>query len=230
MKWLSYLMPPREMENHVLRESGVLSEAESVIENGSSLRRLLDETSDLIDSPSFTHVLSLLNNEAFSHLIDNKCAIEAFKAPPPQPTTHISYVEEEEVTSSATIVPDSKPASPKAKLATVLAVVSRQAHSVGNGNNPPNDYLVAMEKGVRELEAFAAVVYSTNFDLESTKSRPDTAPESSPSGAQPAAQEPISESAMLGSSIVDLGDSSVLRRDGHEGFETAWGKAVEESS
>ena len=44
--------------------------------------------------------------------------------------------------------------------------MARQAHVIGNGASPPNDYLVAMEQGVRELDAFAAVVYSSNFDNE----------------------------------------------------------------
>ena len=51
----------------------------------------------------------------------------------------------------------------KAKLATILAVITRQAHSIGNG--VPNEYVQATE-GVRELEAFAAVVYSSNFEFE----------------------------------------------------------------
>ena len=237
MKWLPYLMPPRELEDYVLQKSGVLSEAESVIQQESSLRRLLDETSDLIDSPSFTHVLSLLNNEAFSYLIDNKCAAEAFQAPPSRPATQTPNISSyaEDFTSSATIVPADQPTSRKAKLAIILAVVARQAHSVGNGNSPPNDYLVAMEQGVRELEAFAAVVYSTNFDLESSMHRPDIAQEttpSRPSTAQPAltTQGSVSESGVLSSSIVDLGDSSVGDGDGPEGFEKAWGKATENSS
>ncbi|KAL1957658.1 hypothetical protein VTO42DRAFT_5635 [Malbranchea cinnamomea] len=236
MKWLPYLMPPSELENYVLQESGVLSDDEPAIQNGSSLRRLLDETSDLIDSPSFTHVLSLLNNEAFSHLIDKKCAAEAFKVPPSQPATQTpdlsSYTED--FTSSATIVPVNKPAAPKAKLATILAVISRQAHSIGNGNNPPNEYLVAMEQGVRELAAFAAVVYSSNFGLESSIPRPDAAKE--PTVASPApppetsqtgrgTQDASSES----TSIVDLGRSSGLGGGDQYGFEQAWGKAVEGS-
>ena len=51
----------------------------------------------------------------------------------------------------------------KAKLATILAVITRQAHAIGNG--VPNTYVQAMES-VRELEAFAAVVYSSNFAAE----------------------------------------------------------------
>lgn len=40
--------------------------------------------------------------------------------------------------------------------------MSRQAHVIGNG--VPNEYVQAMEE-VRELDAFAAVVYSSHFEL-----------------------------------------------------------------
>ena len=55
----------------------------------------------------------------------------------------------------------------KAKLATILAVIARQAQAVGNG--VPNEYVQAME-GVRDLEAFAAVLYSSNFEFETLES------------------------------------------------------------
>lgn len=180
-KWLSYLLPPRDLEDYVLKESGVLSTSEtSSPQNASSLRHLLDETSDLIDSPQFTQILTLLNNEAFSTLIDNKCAVEAFKnttpthhplaqedqpQQPQQPQTFSSSVTLTPTTYSTTQTPTPPPPT-KAKLATILAVIARQAHAIGNGTEPPNDYLSAMEQGVRELEAFAAVVYSSNFDVK----------------------------------------------------------------
>ena len=56
------------------------------------------------------------------------------------------------------------PSAANAKLATILAVVTRQARVIGNG--VPNPYVQGLE-AVRELEAFAAVVYSSNFDFES---------------------------------------------------------------
>ncbi|KAL2375234.1 peroxin 3 [Blastomyces gilchristii SLH14081] len=171
-KWLSYLLPSRDQEDYVLKESGVLSASEtSSLQNPSSLRHLLDETSDLIDSPQFTQILTLLNNEAFSALIDNKCAIEAFKSTTPAhqtPTAQEGQQQEpQNFSSSVTLTQTtydstSTPVS-KAKLATILAVIARQAHVIGNGTEPPNDYITAMEQGVRELEAFAAVVYSSNF-------------------------------------------------------------------
>lgn len=44
-----------------------------------------------------------------------------------------------------------------------MAAITKQAHAIGNG--VPNEYVQAMEE-VRELEAFAAVVYSSNFEFE----------------------------------------------------------------
>ncbi|KAI1908999.1 peroxin [Ophidiomyces ophidiicola] len=160
-KWLPYLLPPREKEDFVLQESGVLSATEATPQSAASLRRLIDETSDLIDSPSFTHVFSLLNNEAFSYLIDTKCATEAFNNPPQAPKHDPS----QPFSSTATMISVTESSALKAKLASILAVVARQAHLIGNGINPPNEYLSIMEREVRELEAFAAVIYSSNFDL-----------------------------------------------------------------
>ncbi|KAF4762995.1 hypothetical protein N7455_010849 [Penicillium solitum] len=161
-KWLSCLLPPAEEEEHVLRESGVEGVADpSSSQTASKLRHLLDETADLIDSPSFSLVLTLLNNEGFSTLIDQRCAADAFKAPTSAPETAL-----ESFDSIATVMPLAANSERKTKLANLLAVMTRQAHVIGNGAHPPNEYLVAMDQNVRELEAFSAVVYSSNFDLE----------------------------------------------------------------
>ncbi|KAJ5954965.1 hypothetical protein N7501_009244 [Penicillium viridicatum] len=161
-KWLSCLLPPAEEEEHVLRESGVEGVADpSSSQTASKLRHLLDETADLIDSPSFSLVLTLLNNEGFSTLIDQRCAADAFKAPTSAPETAPQSFD-----SIATVVPLAANSERKTKLANLLAVMTRQAHVIGNGAHPPNEYLVAMDQNVRELEAFSAVVYSSNFDLE----------------------------------------------------------------
>jgi peroxin-3 len=115
------------------------------------LRRLLDETSDLIDSPAFTHVLTLLLDSSFSLLIDNKLATMAFKIPPISEST----ARVQEIVGG--------PEDQKCKVANTLAIFCRQAHSIGSGST--NEYLAAMEE-VRDLEAFAAVVYSSNFEFE----------------------------------------------------------------
>ena len=61
------------------------------------------------------------------------------------------------------------PNQSKTKLANILAVMTRQAHSIGNG--VPNEYVQSMEE-VRDLEAFAAVIYSSNFEFESVEIPP----------------------------------------------------------
>ena len=127
------------------------------------LRRLLDETSDFIDSPIFTHVLTLLLDAAFSHLIDRKVRAEAYKLAPVTPTPTPEF------RVSEVIDPD--PLTASTKLATILAVMAREAHKIGNG--VPNEYVQAIE-AVSELEAFAAVVYSSNLELEAESRMPET--------------------------------------------------------
>ena len=129
-----------------------------------SLRRLLDETSDIIDSPTFSRVLTRLLDAAFSHLIDVKISQLSYKIPP--------------VSESTARVQEIVGNDIKAKVASSLAVFCRQAHSIGSGAN--NEYLASIEQ-VRDLEAFAAVVYSSNFEFEPPEvgapSRPTTAVE-----------------------------------------------------
>ena len=136
-----------------MKESGVLgAETPPSSHAATTLRHLLNETADLIESPSFTHVLTLLNNEGFATLVEQKCAQGAFKSESsPQSFTSLAVGGTSEV---------------KTKLANVLAVMARQSHVIGNGNNPPNEYLSAMDQGVCELESFAAVVYSSNFNVD----------------------------------------------------------------
>ncbi|KAL8647502.1 MAG: hypothetical protein Q9226_006405 [Calogaya cf. arnoldii] len=170
-RWLPYLIPPRDQEELVLRESGMLkspsnSQPTSILSPPSSptaespdssssfatpLRRLLDETSDLIDSPPFTQILTLLLDTTFSHLTDHEIRTDAYRLPDP---ADIPRVQE---------VPDLDSNLARAKLAAILAVVTKQAHSIGNG--VPNKYAQAIE-GVKELEAFAAVIYSSQFEFE----------------------------------------------------------------
>lgn len=151
-QWLEYLLPPQEQEEYVLNESGMIGSPQEgapptpIITT--SLRRLLDETSDLIDSPPFTHVLTLLLDAGFSTLVDAKLASQAYKVPA-EPSSA--------PTAQITEIFDPKPV----KLPIVLAILTKQAHSIGNG--VPNEYLQAMES-VRDLEAFAAVVYSSNWE------------------------------------------------------------------
>lgn len=99
-----------------------------------SLRRLLDETSDLIDSPRANTVMTLMLNAAFTFLLESKLTDNAFKPkatalPPTQPSEEArGSGEDNDVGDAATT-----------KFASVLAALSRQAHSIGN--DMPNEYL-----------------------------------------------------------------------------------------
>ncbi|KAJ5183074.1 hypothetical protein N7492_000690 [Penicillium capsulatum] len=219
-KWLSCLLPPAAEEEYVLRESGVEGVADpSSSQTASKLRHLLDETADLIDSPSFSFVLTLLNNECFSTLVDVKCANEAFKTSTTPENAQQSF------DSVATVIPPST-AERKTKLANLLAVMARQAHVIGNGTHAPNEYLNAMDQ-VRELEAFSAVIYSSNFDLELLgASRMKAAREAS---------DPLDDS--FGAVMVEKETETELTGDGpahipessaDSAFERAWGNAVDD--
>ena len=173
MKWLSDLLPPQEQEQFVMWQAS-MSDSEGSpspdsahvsdpmaadMEVTPALRRLLDETSDLIDSPTFSHVLTRLLDAGFSHLVDERIATEAFGAAPS--TARIA-----EVTDN------------KCKVAHILPVFCRQAHTMVLGSGEldalagvaaqetlGNEYLAAMDR-VGDLEGFAAVIYSSNFEYE----------------------------------------------------------------
>ncbi|KEF61700.1 uncharacterized protein A1O9_03269 [Exophiala aquamarina CBS 119918] len=181
MRWLPYVLPPREEEEAVLVDSGVITpppsspghsigglppqgEGSYVDTSTGPLRQLLDETADLIDSPTFTRIHSLLLGSMFSHLIDSRVIAKAYPAQQPQspPSTLSSgqHPRIQELDSAVTVVPG----EPRVKLANLLAIITRQAHAIGNGNNLPNEYVSTAEAEVRELEAFAAVIYASNLD------------------------------------------------------------------
>ena len=252
--WLQYLFPNNsDDEQAVLKESGVspsLEPDQKSYHITPSLRRLLDETSDLIESPTFSHVLTLTLDASFSLLIDEKTATLAFKIPPqnrPDPSPSLDPLFDINPLlrpgSRVTELPEDgeslgrNPSNPKqtsCKLATILAIITRQAHAIGasgdldsimagastsNGlfdasaNAPPplkkaNDYLAAVD-GVSDVEAFAAVVYSSNFELEGVDSGNGETRDSSSQESKPVEE-----------SLVDVG------KELETSLESAWGKAT----
>jgi peroxin-3 len=182
-----------------------LADSQKNIQFSPLLRRLLDETADLIESPSFSQVLTGLLDAGFSLLVDENIAVQAFKQP-----------------VSSTLATDkiaelSDPHA-KAKLATILAVVTRQAHLIGNG--VPNHYLQAMDQ-VGDLEAFSAVVYSSNFDSEIPGNGPVPP-------ATPALSTTTNATTTWAESGVLVGgdDLTASTRSEASDFESAWGKAT----
>lgn len=189
------------------------------------LRRLLDETSDLIDSPMFTHVLTLLLDATFSQLADTKLRSEAYKlpllTPEPEPAARITEVMEAE------------PANASTKLANILAILTREAHKIGNG--VPNEYVQAAE-GVSELEGFAAVVYSSNSEFEaglqasvSLDSSRSASGDDAATRAKSLEKKSVTEAKEAVQAVQDRGiiDKAIGVVDtAWGGFEGAWGKVV----
>lgn len=248
-KWLPFLLPPSDQEDTVLQESGISTPPNplqsptphdptsttsppasppSASTKSPPLRRLLDETSDLIDSPMFTHVLTLILDASFSQLVDRKLRSEAYKLVPlvPSPTPEPRITE----------VTDPDPLTASAKLATILAVMTREAHKIGSG--VPNEYVQAIE-AVSELEAFAAVVYSSNFEFEAGFETGIT-PKSTASGSKDEIAEGGQDGNGLGSMStaetedvlrVVKGEGIMDRATGvvdaaWGGFESVWGKVT----
>ncbi|EMF11828.1 Peroxin-3-domain-containing protein [Sphaerulina musiva SO2202] len=250
-KWLEYLLPPQAEEEFVIRQSGSSSDDESPLRRDSdplmeageeliteSLRRLLDETSDLIDSPAFSYVLTRLLDASFSHLVDYRIAIEAFRqAPSGREAARIVEVEEN-----------------KCKLAHVLPIFCKQAHVIGAGSGEletmagvaaqeplGNEYLAAVDQ-VSDLGAFAAVIYSSNFEYEVPQDEDNrtsgrrhgqgvsTGSSSSFSGElgetlRTTAEEMLEESDVF---VLNHGqeDDSALAGSAKSDFDAAWKKAT----
>ncbi|KAH6636168.1 Peroxin-3 [Chaetomium tenue] len=162
--WLPYLFPPLSLEAFVLQESGVLVPPEAgnpprgqpnltpvppaSPSSAASLRRLLDETADLIESPHFAHVHTQLLDAGFAALLEHKLVEGVFDS---------ATLGADPLGGAGTVV------SRAVLLPKILSVLTRQAHAIGRGM--PNEYLQAME-AVPDLEGFAAVVYSSNWQAE----------------------------------------------------------------
>lgn len=163
--WLPYLFPPLGLEEFVLQESGVLLPPEvgnpprdqanltpvppASPSSAASLRRLLDETADLIESPHFAHVHTQLLDAGFAALLEHKLVEGVFDS---------ATLSADPLGGAGTVV------SRAVLLPKILSVLTRQAHAIGHGMTK-NEYLQAME-AVPDLEGFAAVVYSSNWQAE----------------------------------------------------------------
>lgn len=250
--WLPFLLPPTPLEDFVLKESGVLGDSATAATHQSdgspapspasaitpTLRRLLDETSDLVESPAFCHVLTLLVDAGFSVLLNNKLLPGAF-GPSIPPTGPVADPVEQ---------PTPNPTARAVLLPKILSILTRQAHAIGNG--VPNEYLQEMEH-TQDLAAFAAVVYSSNWENEihqdaelaaAATSLNDAAAAATPTAATPTAAAPTTRgidedvSPRLGrepeaasTQIKAGGDSVVVVESSQNSFETAWEKATETS-
>jgi peroxin-3 len=307
-KWLPFLLPPPDMEEYVLRESGILDDSAASVtraqgegEEGTqppeeqqqgqqppsptstaSLRRLLDETSDLIEAPAFTHVLMQILDAGFTTLLETKLAQGAFDiAPnpidPAHPTSTSTTITTttpptpsptiDATTGAAVVGPEQlrfrRRAEHKVLLPKCLSVLTRQAHAIGAGAGagadggaaaaaaapapPPNEYLQAMES-VRDLEGFAALVYSSNWEnevrdemmmapappssslLSSASATAATTTTAAWSGVRQS-QVPDAEGGGGGGGGGGAGEESLVLVDPPQGsFESAWARATEKQA
>ncbi|CAN6604755.1 peroxisomal biogenesis factor 3 [Trichomonascus vanleenenianus] len=136
--FLNNLLPPHELESYVLAQAptGEVEQSEQPAIND-TLRKLLDETADFVESPNATDVIHKLVHNGLSVFVDGLSGLFPEQA------------DDDEV--------------PRAKLASILANVTRQANAMTGGTPfEPNDYIKAMID-LPELDGFSALVYS-NFD------------------------------------------------------------------
>ncbi|KAI0393686.1 Peroxin-3 [Xylariaceae sp. FL0594] len=237
-QWLPFLLPPTPLEDFVLKESGVLGDS-AAHQSGSpslglhtstitpALRRLLDETSDLIESPAFCHVLTRLLDAGFSFLLNKKLLAGAFSLDAPASAVIPESSAEPALTATSRAV----------LLPKILSILTRQAHSIGNGI--PNEYLHEMEQ-VKDLEAFAAVVYSSNWENEIRQDEALVAAAAGLNNAASAAvvvqtdevvalRQPRETKTRAQASQAASDESIVLVGPTQSSFESAWEKALEGS-
>ncbi|KAI8146360.1 Peroxin-3 [Fennellomyces sp. T-0311] len=158
ISYRSWMLPDTEEEaNEFLVQAGFEEGfPKSVDPSSISLKRLLDETKDYIDSPDFSAVLGSCLDEVFA-IFDHHAFAKALL--PATATMDFSTHRIQEIH-------DDEPIDKvkKVTLANLLPSISRQAHLVIAGN----EYLNAFAY-IKELQAFSAMIY-TQYGDEITRS------------------------------------------------------------
>lgn len=167
--FLTNLLPPTELESYVLAQApsnGISGPPQEEVT--APLRRLLDETADFIESPNAVDVIQKTVHAGLSVLVQKISSIY------PSPQIDSSQITAASVLTAAqakdaSAVAVTAPGS-TAKLASISASASRQAHILSGGSPlEPNEYISAMIS-VPELDGFSALVYS-NFDWSSLEDK-----------------------------------------------------------
>lgn len=168
-KWpTTYLLPKPHEERMVFSEFGYVSPPTMPgLEYTASpaLRQMLDETSDLLDSPVAGVVVRTMLDSGFGLLVEERVGSQVFRKQVPTAVREQSSggeggnaVPRIEVTDSSG--GEKSEVLVEGKLSNVLAVMKREAAMIGG--RAPNEYLQGMELA-KELEGFCALVYS-NFE------------------------------------------------------------------
>ncbi|KAI8099208.1 Peroxin-3 [Halteromyces radiatus] len=148
----SWMLPDtHEEELELLRETG-FSGMDDTNESTVTLRQLLDETKDFIDSPDFITVFSCCLEEVYSIFDHNAFGKVLLPSPLDSSVQRI-----QELTNDSIEIK-------KMTLANLLPAISRQAHLVIAGNEYLNGFAY-----LKELQAFSAMIY-TQYGQEVTSS------------------------------------------------------------
>ena len=216
--WLPDLLPPQDEETRVLRDSGMLSsfdstaneaDGPSLVSNPVStpaLRRLLDETADILESPIFHNVLTLLLDAGFSRLIDDRVRVDVYKATSPNQAPELQD-------QSATV---GEAPRQSVKFASILAAITKEAHQIGRGS--PNEYVQTFET-IEDLDGLAAVIYSSNFETAHDHARNSQESSTDDGYLRDVTEDPLQE---LQPTMIDR--AANLADTAWSGFESVWAK------
>ncbi|CAO3687847.1 unnamed protein product [Rhizopus microsporus] len=151
ISYRTWMLPETEEEElEYLTQTGFGDSVHQQETSTITLRKLLDETKDYIDSSDFHQVLNSCLNEVFA-IFDHHAFVKSL-LPDLEPTVpSIQEVSQEQEAQSQ---------EKSLTLAKLLPIISRQAHLVIAGN----EYLNAFAY-IKELQAFSAVIY-TQYDSE----------------------------------------------------------------
>lgn len=173
------------------------------------LRHILDETADVAESPQFNDILTQLLDASFSRLLDGRVQIEVFKGNSAKQAMGQTQ-EPSDIKAQSTLT--------SVKVASILALITKEAHQIGRG--APNEYVQALED-VEELDALAAIIYSSNFESDQEYHRfSNEGPANHDIGMDHSAdtQEAVQ------STIVDR--AAQLADTAWSGFESVWAKVT----
>ncbi|KAK3845191.1 MAG: Peroxin-3 [Linnemannia gamsii] len=143
-----YMLPDEASDEREVLRAGGVDEFDLVVDP--TLRNLLDETRDFIDSADFTTVLSSTLATTFARFnLALQPTFNPFLLSPPQTNSSSAVIAE---------IEDDEDIDRAVPLASLLPVIARQAHLIING--VPNEYVESLAM-VKELQAFSAIVYSS---------------------------------------------------------------------
>ncbi|KAF9916911.1 peroxin [Lobosporangium transversale] len=141
-----YILPDNAREEREALKAGGVDLFDLIID--STLRNLLDETRDFIDSQDFTTVLKASLASIFARF--------NFALQPTFNPSLLSMPADAGAGNAPLPIPETQ--GDAIPLASLLSVVTRQVHLIING--VPNEYVESLSM-VKELQAFSAIIYSS---------------------------------------------------------------------